>query len=44
MGRTQRVVVVERLASVIRAELSALVSDPLLISRALAQPGAVTLH
>jgi hypothetical protein len=44
MGRTQRVVVVERLASVIRAELSAPVSDPMLISRALAQPGAVTLR
>ncbi|MDP2079763.1 MAG: DUF6778 family protein [Pseudotabrizicola sp.] len=44
MGRTQRVVVVERLASAIRAELSARVRDPLLISQALSQPSDVTLR
>lgn len=38
MGRTQRVVVVERLAEVIRRELSARVVDPMLISQALSQP------
>ena len=44
MGRTQRVVVVERLANVIRAELSAQVSDPMLIARALTQPSEVALR
>ncbi|MCU0901587.1 MAG: hypothetical protein MUC82_13985 [Cypionkella sp.] len=44
MGRTQRVVVVERLANVIRAELSARVTDPMLISQALARPSDVTLR
>ncbi|MDR7125050.1 DUF6778 family protein [Pseudotabrizicola sp. 4114] len=44
MGRTQRVVVVERLASAIRSELSARVTDPMLISRALSQPSDVTLR
>ncbi|MFN7224213.1 MAG: DUF6778 family protein [Paracoccaceae bacterium] len=37
MGRSQRVVVVERLAEVVRRELSARVNDPLLVSQALAQ-------
>ncbi|MFN4153175.1 MAG: DUF6778 family protein [Paracoccaceae bacterium] len=44
MGRTQRVVVVERLAGAIRAELSARVTDPMLISQALSQPSDVTLR
>lgn len=44
MGRTQRVVVVERLASAIRAELSARVTDPMLISQALSQPSDVALR
>ena len=44
MGRTQRVVVVERLAHAIRAELSARVTDPMLISQALSQPSDVTLR
>ncbi|RGP37863.1 DUF6778 family protein [Pseudotabrizicola alkalilacus] len=44
MGRTQRVVVVERLASAIRSELSARVTDPMLISQALSQPSDVTLR
>lgn len=43
-GRTQRVVVVERLAQAIRAELSAQVSDPMLIARAQTQQGVVTLR
>ncbi|MDO9581822.1 MAG: hypothetical protein Q7J24_01730 [Desulfomicrobium sp.] len=43
-GRTQRVVVVERLAQAIRAELSARVSDPMLISQALTQHSVVTLR
>ena len=42
MGRTQRVVVVERLAQVIRRELSGRVTDPLLISQALAKPSVLT--
>ncbi|MFN3724494.1 MAG: DUF6778 family protein [Paracoccaceae bacterium] len=44
MGRTQRVVVVERLASAIRSELSARVTDPMLISQALSKPSDVTLR
>jgi hypothetical protein len=44
MGRTQRVVVVERLASVIRSELSARVVDPLLVSQALSQRSEVMLR
>ena len=44
MGRTQRVVVVERLANAIRAELSARVTDPMLISQALSQPSVVSLR
>lgn len=43
-GRTQRVVVVERLADAIRTELSARVTDPMLLSRALTQPSVVTLR
>ncbi len=42
MGRTQRVVVVERLAEVIRRELSSRVSDPLLVGQALAQHDVLT--
>lgn len=41
MGRTQRVVVVERLAQVIRRELSGQVTDPILISQALQKPADV---
>ena len=44
MGRSQRVVVVERLASAIRAELSARVTDPMLISQALAKPSDMSLR
>lgn len=44
MGRTQRVVVVERLANVIRSELSAPVTDPMLVSQALSQRSNVTLR
>ncbi|NEX47192.1 DUF6778 family protein [Pseudotabrizicola algicola] len=44
MGRTQRVVVVERLASAIRAELSGRVTDPMLVSQALSQRSVVALR
>ncbi|MCU0817027.1 MAG: hypothetical protein MUF74_11320 [Cypionkella sp.] len=40
MGRTQRVVVIERLTQSLRDELSAPTQDPLLVSRALGQPVA----
>ncbi|WP_146036499.1 DUF6778 family protein [Pseudotabrizicola formosa] len=43
-GRTQRVVVVDRLAQAIRSELSARVTDPMLLARALTQPDIVTLR
>ncbi|MBN2630398.1 MAG: hypothetical protein JXR75_07645 [Rhodobacteraceae bacterium] len=42
MGRTQRVVVVERLAQVIRRELSTPVTDPMLLSRALSNPSVLS--
>lgn len=41
-GRTQRVVTVERLAQVIRRELSVQVTDPQVISRALTQPAQIS--
>ena len=41
MGRTQRVVVVERLADVIKRELSQRVTDPLVVSRALTAQDSV---
>lgn len=44
MGRTQRVVVVERLAGAIRAELSTQVTDPMLVAQALSQRSVVMLR
>ena len=44
MGRTQRVVVVERLASAIRAELSTQVTDPMLVAQALSQRAVVMVR
>ena len=42
-GRTQRVVVTEKLAEVLRRELSAPVNDPALVARAMQAPGTPVL-
>lgn len=41
MGRTQRIVILERLEQVLRRELSAQTHDPMLVGRALGEPAAV---